>query len=124
MRTFLIARASALQLSDKTFKTPDDFSVDDYLWSSFGIWSKSGHHAIAIRIKSQLAEYVSENLWHPTQQVEALEGGDIIIRFELGSLEEISQWILSWGNLATVLEPPELRDLIKSKAKAIVELYD
>ena len=39
---------------------------------------------------------------------------------ELGSLEEIERWVLSWGEHATVLEPTELRKMIRKAAAAIL----
>lgn len=124
MRTFLLARASDLELQSESFNIPGDFSIDDYLWSSFGIWSQSGDHAVAIEIAPRLADYVSENVWHPTQRIEPNENGCIVVHFRLGSLEEISQWVLSWGDQAKVLEPPELRSLVKERAQAISEMYE
>jgi len=123
MRTFLLARASELKLKADKFQIPEDFSVDDYLWSSFGIWSKSGDHAVAIRIEPKLADYVSENVWHPTQRIAQENDGSILIYFRLGSLEEISRWILNWGIQAEALEPPELREMVEQRAQSIADLY-
>ncbi len=123
MRTFLLSRASNLELESETFAIPPEFSVDDYLWTSFGIWSQSGNHKVAICIQASLAEYISENIWHPTQKIEVNKDGSIIVHFNLGSLVEIAQWILSWGDQAEALAPPELRELMKTQAHAIVDLY-
>jgi predicted DNA-binding transcriptional regulator YafY len=41
----------------------------------------------------------------------------------LGSLEEISRWILGWGAQATVLHPPELATLIRETAAALLKNY-
>ncbi len=123
MRTFLLGRASKLEIQKDSFELPSEFSVDDYLWNSFGIWCKSGNHAVAIRFKADLAEYISENVWHPTQEIESLPDGEIVVRFQLGSLHEIAQWVLSWGDEAEAIEPPALRKLMKSKAESIVDLY-
>lgn len=124
MRTFLLARATELELESETFVVPSEFSVDDYLWTSFGIWSKSGDHNVAIRVQRRLADYVSENIWHPTQTIEAFDDGSIVVRFKLGNLVEIVQWIMSWGDQVEALEPVELRELIKKRAQSVVDLYE
>lgn len=124
MRTFLLARASDLELQNETFDLPEDFSVDDYLWSSFGIWSSSGQFEVAVRIAPGLADYISENIWHPTQVIEPADDGSLLLRFELGSLDEIAQWILSWGAQAVAIEPPALKRLVKKRAQAIADSYD
>ena len=79
---------------------------------------------MAIEIKPKLADYVSENVWHSTQSIEPMDDGSIRVRFRLGNLEEICQWILGWGDQAKALEPPELRELLKARAQAICMLYD
>ena len=124
MRTFLLARASQLELQPENFDLPADFSADDYLWSSFGIWSKSGDYEVAIRIRHSLVDYVSENIWHPTQTIETQSDGCLTLRFKLGSLEEIAQWILSWGKQVEALEPQELRNLVRKQAQSVVDLYE
>ncbi len=123
MRTFLLARAARLSLQEDTFEIPTAFSVDEYLWTSFGIWSKSGDHKVSVRIQASIAEHVSENIWHPTQKIESGSDGSIVVHFNLGSLVEIAQWILSWGDQAEALEPRELRNILKKRAKSIVDLY-
>ncbi len=95
MRTFLIGRATDLEIRKATFEVPNEFSVDDYLWTSFGIWSKSGDFDVRVKVDATLSEYISENIWHPTQSIEPLKNGGLVLRFKLGSLEEIAQWILS-----------------------------
>ena len=51
---------------------------------------------------------MSERQWHGSQKIKALASGGVEMRLELGSLEEVERWILSWGKRARVLEPPEL----------------
>ena len=123
MRTFLIGRATDLEIRKETFEVPTDFSVDDYLWTSFGIWSKSGNFDVRVKVDATLSEYISENIWHPTQSIEPLKNGGLVLRFKLGSLEEIAQWILSWGAHAEAMEPQALRKLVKARAQSIVDLY-
>jgi len=41
----------------------------------------------------------------------------------LNSLEEVEGWVLGFGEHATVIEPKELRERIRSAAKAICAKY-
>jgi predicted DNA-binding transcriptional regulator YafY len=45
------------------------------------------------------------------------------MHLQLGSLEEISRWILGWGAQATVLTPPELVTILRETAEALVKNY-
>ncbi len=123
IRTFLISRFHSATILKKTFTVPDDFSVDEYLWSSFGIYSRSGSHKVVIHFSKCLTEYISENVWHPSQETKITPDGKLEIVFQLGSLIEVSQWILSWGEQAEVQEPKELRDLVLHEAEKVADLY-
>ena len=46
-----------------------------------------------------------------------------VIELELGGLEEIERWILSWGSHVRVLAPKELSARIRDEARAIATMY-
>jgi predicted DNA-binding transcriptional regulator YafY len=47
---------------------------------------------------------------HPSQVVEEMAGGGSRLRLRLGCLEEIEQYVMSWGTHANVVGPGELRE--------------
>lgn len=124
MRTFLLSRASEAELTGNHFSIPDWFSAEEYLGSSFGIYSPTGAHQVIVHFLAPTSEYISENVWHPSQTVEYLKNGDVEVRFQLSNLVEIVPWILSWGTSAVAIEPKELRSLLKESASKVAALYD
>ena len=62
----------------------------------------------------------SELQWHPSQKMRPLADGELELSMDLGSLEEIERWVLSWGEHATVLEPADLKRRIQRAAEAIL----
>ena len=66
---------------------------------------------------------MSERQWHASQKVKPLPGGGVEMRMELGSLEEVERWILSWGKRAQVLEPPELVERIRAALRIMNKAY-
>ena len=50
-----------------------------------------------------------------------LADGELELSVELGSLEEIERWLLSWGDHAAVLEPAELKRRIRKVAEGILK---
>jgi predicted DNA-binding transcriptional regulator YafY len=62
-------------------------------------------------------------MWHDSQRIRSLPDGSITLQLELGGLEEIERWILSWGKHARVLAPKELAWRIRDEANAIAKLY-
>ena len=123
IRTFLVARASDAQMSTTQFTIPDDFSADNYLWNSFGIYSPTGSYEVEIDFTSNVAEYISENLWHPSQEQERLEDGTLRLKLKLGSLDEVAQWILSWGTDAYARQPKQLQKKLLTLSQSITKKY-
>ena len=123
IRTFLLTRASNLNHTNNVFPPVIDFSADDYLWSSFGIYSPVGEHHVKIRFSTKISEYISENLWHTTQVITPQPDGSILLELKLGSLIELSPWLISWGPHAEALEPIELRKMVRDQALAVAKTH-
>jgi len=76
-----------------------------------------------LEFDSFAARLVAERKWHESQRVREKADGSIILELELGGLQEIERWILSWGKHARVLAPKELMTRIRAEASAIAKLY-
>ncbi|MDQ8197780.1 helix-turn-helix transcriptional regulator [Pelagicoccus enzymogenes] len=123
IRTFLLSRANDAKLNGNAFSVPESFSAEDYLGSSFGIYSPEGKHRVKIKFLNPISEYISENIWHPSQTVEYHQDGSITVSFNLGSLVEVSSWILSWGENAIALSPKALRSQLRDTVSKIASHY-
>ena len=99
------------------------FSLQDHLRDSLGVYAGKGQHNIRIRFDKFAAQLVRERVWHPSQQIQELTGGEIEIRLTLSSLHEIEPWILSWGAHVQVLGPAELIGRLKETARKQLTQY-
>src|SRR5438067_4252512 len=123
VRTFALPRMRKASLTAKGFRRPADFSISKILRGSFGVFSSGKTHRIRLQFDPYAARLVAERTWHESQRIRSLPDGSIILQLELGGLEEIERWILSWGSHARVLEPAPLRAMIRDAAASIGELY-
>jgi predicted DNA-binding transcriptional regulator YafY len=123
IRTFALPRMRKVKLTTKGFRRPADFSIAQILSGSFGVHSGGKKQRIRIEFDSFAARLVAERKWHESQRVREMTSGSIILELELGGLEEIERWVLSWGKHARVLAPKELATRIRDEAGAIVNLY-
>jgi proteasome accessory factor B len=112
-----------VRLTSKGFRRPADFSIAEVLRGSFGVHSAGKKQRIRIEFDPFAARLVAERKWHESQRVREKAHGSIILELELGGLEEIERWILSWGKHARVLAPKELATHIRDEASAIAKLY-
>ena len=108
MRTFVLARMRNALGTGQTFTKSKRFSLLDHLKDSLGVFSSKGKYNIRIRFDKFAAQLVRERVWHPSQQIQELTGGEIEFTVTLSSLLEIEPWILSWGEHARTIAPKEL----------------
>ncbi|MEY2578249.1 MAG: hypothetical protein QOI49_1073 [Verrucomicrobiota bacterium] len=124
LRTFALPRMRKVALTTKRFRRPTDFSIAEVLSGSFGVHSAGKKQRIRLQFDSFAARLVAERKWHESQRVREIAGDSIILELELGGLEEIQRWILSWGKHARVLAPKELVTRVRDEARAIAKLYE
>src|SRR3954462_10805395 len=123
LRTFALPRMRKVKLTTKGFRRPADFSIAQILSGSFGVHSAGKKQRIQVQFDSFAARLVAERKWHESQRVRERADGSIILELELGGLEEIERWILSWGKHARVLVPHELATRVRDEANAVAKLY-
>lgn len=121
LRTFVPARIRSVKPTGQTFTRPAGFSVDKRLRDSFGIHSAEGSFAVVVRFAPEVADFIREKRWHPSQQLRDLRGGGVELHLNLSSLGEIQRWILGWGGGAEVVRPPELVKSVRDAARAILQ---
>jgi proteasome accessory factor B len=124
LRTFALPRMRKVKLTAKGFRRPADFSIAQILSGSFGVYSSGKKQRIQIQFDAFAARLVAERKWHESQRVRERADGSILLDLELGGLEEIERWILSWGKHARVLAPRELAIRIRDEARAVLRQYE
>jgi predicted DNA-binding transcriptional regulator YafY len=122
IRIFAMDRILNFEPTDETFEMPENFNIDDFMKSSFGVFQGEPVR-VRIRFAADIADYIREKVWHENQQIESQNDGSIIFEAEVAGIEEIKYWILKWGAKARVLEPASLRDAIRAEAEALVANY-
>ena len=122
IRIFAMDRIKNIELTHEIFEMPQDFNVDEFMKSSFGVF-----HGEPVRVKvwfaAEIADYIREKIWHATQIIEVLDDGAIIFEAEVAGIAEIKFWILKWGAKARVLEPESLRNEIRLEAEVMLQNY-
>jgi predicted DNA-binding transcriptional regulator YafY len=122
VRIFALDRIKLLHQTKGTFEIPEDFSFEEFIRPSFGVFQGE-----PIRIKvwfsPEVAGYIKEKIWHESQEIHPQTDGSIIFEAEVAGTDEIKFWIMSWGLNALVLEPEALREEITTEAEAIMGMY-
>jgi len=122
IRIFAMDRIQNLALVEETFEMPENFNVDEFMKSSFGVFQGEPVR-VRIRFAADIADYIREKIWHDTQQIEPQNDGSVIFEAEVAGIAEIKFWILKWGAKAQVLEPESLREAVRKEAEEMVANY-
>ena len=123
LRIFVLSRMGEPEIQPGEFQRPVDFKIAEYLKGSFGIFKGQGNYEVVIDLDAWAADVFRNRRWHPSQQVIDLPGGAMRVSFHLDNLEEVEQWVLSWGTHATVVRPKALVDRVRAAAQRIVQRY-
>ena len=124
LRTFALPRMRKIKDTKMRFQRPANFSIAEHLGGSFGVFAGTGKFRIRVEFDEFASKLVSERQWHASQKLRPLGAGKVELSLQLGDLEEIERWILSWGARARVLEPRELIARIKNAAAAVQQAYE
>jgi len=122
IRIFALDRIKTIRETGETFEVPEDFSIEDLMGSSFGVFLGAPVN-VRIWFSTDIAGYISEKIWHETQKIEHQDNGDIVLQANVAGTDEIKFWVMQWGSKALVLEPKSLRDEIQSEIEAMLETY-
>jgi len=120
IRSFRLDRIVELTLLDQVFEGPVDFDVQAYLASE-------PHTQPQIQARMRFAPEGAllalddRPVW---DSVDERPDGSVVVTFGVPSLEWAARQALYYGPQVTVLDPPELRQLVRAQAHAIAAHYE
>jgi predicted DNA-binding transcriptional regulator YafY len=119
IRTFVLGRMRTATVTNEQFQVPADFDARKHFETSLGVMSGPGDYRVVIEMDAWLTDILRGRRWHPSQEIVELPDGRSQLRLRLSCLEEIEQYVLSWGSHATVAEPAELRTRVLSTVREL-----
>lgn len=110
---------------DESFESPAGFDLDAYLAGAFAVVRGDGPDPQTVRLwfTGEAARFLRDRRRHSSQVIERSSDEELVIAFRLSDLREVARWALSWGGQCEVLEPRELRELVRAELERAVETY-
>lgn len=110
---FVVDRMVGVDLHEEHFVYPTDYSPDEVVQSSFGIFVEFPPREIQdvellFADKPWLRRHLLERTWHPTQHFTEQPDGRLRMTLRVGSLVEIATWVRGFGENVQVLAPEGL----------------
>jgi predicted DNA-binding transcriptional regulator YafY len=122
-RTFLIARMRRLKIFDEHFSPRPEKEWQCHLDGAFGIFQGDCTQKVVLRFTPFRARWIREQLWHPKQSLRPLENGGLELAFPVADFREVKMMILQFGADVEVVEPAELREIVKEEIKKMAGVY-
>jgi predicted DNA-binding transcriptional regulator YafY len=122
IRIFALDRIKSLRSTDESFEMPQDFKVEDFMQTSFGVFHGEPQN-VRIRFAAEVAGYISEKVWHKTQKIKPQKDGSLIFEARVAGTDEIKFWLMTWGSKAEVLAPKGLREEMRIEAEVMLQKY-
>jgi CRISPR-associated endonuclease/helicase Cas3 len=125
VRTFKIERIRTIQLLDEPYRVPADFDARQQLKDAWGIWfTEREPEEVKLWFSRKVARRVRETDWHHTGRiVQENEDGAIVWAAQVAEWQEMLPWVRGWGADCEVLEPEELREVMKREVRRMARMY-
>lgn len=111
-RLFVIDNIKAVKLCSVGFvRAP--FDLRSFCERSFGIYQNERELSdVVLRFSKASADRVRNFVFHPTQTMEDMKDGRVVVRFRAAGLLEMTWHLYMWGRNVEVLAPRALRDMV------------
>jgi proteasome accessory factor B len=118
-RQFSISRIEKAIVTNASFTVPADFSPAKLLEDTFGRFTGTGTETYHVRLlfTKKVAGLVAEREWQAKQTTQRRRSGDLELTFPCRGLYEVRNWVLAWGHEVKVLEPTELREMVRDEIR-------
>jgi len=121
--TLAVERIQEITKTGSSFKYPRDFDPEELLESAFDIVYEEPID-VKIWFSADQARYIKERKWSKTQKIEDQKDGSIILSMSTSGWWDVKRWVLGFGSNAKVLEPEELKNIIRNDLKSLREAYE
>ncbi|MED3125200.1 helix-turn-helix transcriptional regulator [Bacillus wiedmannii] len=115
IRNFRLDRIEELQREQEFFTKPEDFSLQEY--------QPESNRTVMIHLlfPAHIAHKIIESRYFFIDSYEHREN-DFHVFLKSRNIDEVFQWVLSWGSQVQVLEPNVLSEKIRDEAKKMLKL--
>ncbi|HZZ83221.1 MAG TPA: WYL domain-containing protein [Anaeromyxobacteraceae bacterium] len=121
--TLNLHRLEHLEVTAREGKVPAGFDPAKWAESAFGIFPGEKPTRYVLRFAPEVAPFIRERVWHPSQELSELRGGGVELRFTCGESYEVTSWVAGWREWAEVVAPRSLRAELGALGRELVRRY-
>ncbi len=123
LRSFALDRLREAKALEKCAKDIAEKELDAHFAQSYGIFGGTPKYTARLIFTPQRARWVAEEQWHPKQQGRTLADGSYELSLPYSDPRELVMDILKHGAEVEVVEPKELREMVRGKLLGALKKY-
>jgi predicted DNA-binding transcriptional regulator YafY len=124
IRDFAVSRIREITPAKETIGLPENLPpIKDYTRRHFGIMQGDEATGVTLCFSPKVAPWVAEQIWHPQQQATIDPDGSLLLSFPAADFRELVKIVLSHGAEVRVVEPQELRILVRQEIERMGKIY-
>lgn len=124
LRKFALDAMRAPVISDAAVKEIPLDELKLQLAEGYGIYFGGPPQTARLRFNAAAARWIRHERWHSQQTVRELDDGALEMSLPYHQQTELVMDLLRHGENVEVLEPPELRQTLVERVRAMQQLYD
>lgn len=119
-KTFLVENIKEVRDLDRRFQRIPSYDVTELFRRSFDYWSGGEEIEVVLQFRKRVGSIIENGVWSEDQEMNTLPNGSVVLRMKVNSLEEIGNWVMTWGRDVKVVKPVELKGYVFRKAKGLM----
>lgn len=124
LRDFALSRIRTISDAPEKIAMPElHQSIRDYIRRHFGLIAGKDSIEVCLRFTPEVSGWVSEQIWHATQEVSPNTDGSLHLRFPVSDFQEVRREILRYGAGVEVIAPETLREEIREEIRRMSRVY-
>ncbi|MCC6932827.1 MAG: WYL domain-containing protein [Deltaproteobacteria bacterium] len=109
-RSYTLTNIRSVEVLDRYYEAKE-FCLRTFSNRAFGPYTEDRLHDVIWDFHNRAAAHAMQYAFHPTQEVEKLTNGAVIVKFRASGLQEMVKHLITWGKDVNVVAPPELKSL-------------
>lgn len=96
-RLYSLSNIKRIEILGETFERDEAFTLEGYMHNSFGVFQEEPIDVVW-KFSPNVARDAKEWIFHPSQSLEELDDGSLIVRFRAGGRREMDWHLYTWGD--------------------------
>jgi hypothetical protein len=115
-----VENINSLDLLNKSFKKKKEYRIEDQFKNSFEYWGSDEKYSVSLLFSKDVSSQILNGLWSEDQEIEVMDDGKVRLKIIVNSIEQVGDWVLTWGKDVLIEEPQRLKIYVLSLAKGIL----